>query len=217
MTAQGLQRVVVEHVTPEIDGGRFCIKKVVGDNITVEADVFADGHDYTGCRLLYKHEKENNWYYVPMQLINNDRYQASFDTTETGFYNYTVTGWVDHPLTWLRGFEKKHQDGQHTGVELLIGAGYLERMVTLATGSDRKKLKEIITLLKDPSKYELAVNTVLSGELVYFMEEYPDLRNASFYKQELRVYVDRAKAGFSTWYCFFPALGISCKRQTRNV
>ncbi|MDB5152873.1 MAG: alpha,4-glucan--maltose-phosphate maltosyltransferase, partial [Mucilaginibacter sp.] len=123
MIRQGLQRVVVEYVTPEIDAGRFYIKKIEGDILQVEADIFTDGHDHVRGRLLYKHDSEKKWSFAPMHLINNDRWQASFDLPKTGFYQYTVTGWVDHALTWLEGFFKKYQDAQHMGVELLIGAG----------------------------------------------------------------------------------------------
>ena len=125
MTEQGLQRVIVEHVTPEIDAGRFYIKKTVGEGISVEADIFTDGHDHIGARLLFKHENDKKWFHVPMELINNDRWRASFYVTKTGFYHYTVTGWVDHTLTWHHGFEKKYQDAQQMGVELLIGAAFL--------------------------------------------------------------------------------------------
>ena len=86
MTEQGLQRVIVEHVTPEIDGGRFFIKKVAGESIKVEADIFTDGHDHIGARLLYRHENDKTWLYVPMHMVNNDRWQASFDLEKTGFY-----------------------------------------------------------------------------------------------------------------------------------
>src|SRR5258706_10161740 len=38
-------RVIIEGVTPEIDGGRFAIKRTRGESVLVEADIFADGHD----------------------------------------------------------------------------------------------------------------------------------------------------------------------------
>ena len=41
----GRQRVVIETVTPEIDGGRFAAKRTIGDTVRVEADIFTDGHD----------------------------------------------------------------------------------------------------------------------------------------------------------------------------
>jgi len=204
MTKQGLQRVIVEHVTPEIDAGRFNIKKIVGDTVRVEADVFTDGHDHVGARLLYKHESEKKWSFVPMHPTSNDRWLASFDLPKTGFYHYTVTGWVDHALTWLEGFLKKYQDAQHMGVELLIGAGFLEAMLPSANKTDQKQISKIIALLKDEGKYDLAVNAVLGRESHHFIDLYPDLGNATIYINELKVYVDRGRAGFSSWYCFFP-------------
>ena len=48
----GRTRVVVEAVTPQIDGGRFAVKRVVGDMVRVEAEVFGDGHDLVRARLL---------------------------------------------------------------------------------------------------------------------------------------------------------------------
>ncbi|HZX57803.1 MAG TPA: maltotransferase domain-containing protein, partial [Mucilaginibacter sp.] len=204
MTEHGLQRVIVEHVTPEIDAGRFYIKKVPGDIVRVEADIFTDGHDHVGGRVLYKHEDEKKWSFVPMHVVNNDRWQASFELTKTGFYYYTVTGWVDHALTWLEGFFKKYQDAQNMAVELLIGADLLEIMLKQASKPDQKKLTNIVTTLRDSSKYDLAVNLVLGKDVHHFIEIYPDLENATTYLRELKVYVDREKAGFSSWYCFFP-------------
>jgi starch synthase (maltosyl-transferring) len=207
MTGQGLQRVVVEHVTPEIDAGRFYIKKVAGETIKVEADIFADGHDHIGARLLYRHEGDKKWAHVPMALFNNDRWSASFDVVKTGFYHYTVTGWVDHPLTWHHGFMKKFQDGQNLAVELLIGAGFLDWMLAVASKADQRAINHMITVLRDPHQYEKGVNAVLSKEMHHFIERYPNLEYATTYSHELQVYVDREKAGYSSWYCFFPRSG----------
>jgi len=204
MTEHGLQRVIVEHVTPEIDAGRFYIKRVAGECIRVEADIFTDGHDHVGGRVLYKHEKDKTWSHAPMHLLFNDRWQATFDVTKTGFYTYTVIGWVDHPITWLEGFFKKYQDAQHMGVELLIGAEFLEAMLPKATKPDQKQIDKIIATLKDENKYDLAVNMVLGKELHHFIHAYPNVDHATTYLRELKVYVDREKAGFSSWYCFFP-------------
>ncbi|HWD89508.1 MAG TPA: alpha-1,4-glucan--maltose-1-phosphate maltosyltransferase [Mucilaginibacter sp.] len=204
MTEHGLERVIVEYVTPEIDAGRFYIKRVAGETIRVEADIYTDGHDHVGGRVLYRHEKDKNWSFVPMQLLSNDRWQATFEVNKTGLYHYTVTGWVDHPITWLEGFFKKYQDAQHMGVELLIGAEFLETMLPNAGKDDKKQIKDFIRILKDESKYDIAVNLVLGKELHHLIDLYPNLDNATTYLRELKVYVDREKAGFSSWYCFFP-------------
>ncbi|HVW15958.1 MAG TPA: alpha-1,4-glucan--maltose-1-phosphate maltosyltransferase [Mucilaginibacter sp.] len=204
MTGNGLQRVIVEHVSPEIDAGRFYIKRVAGETVRVEADIFADGHDHVRGRVLYRHESEKKWQYVPMQPLFNDRWYATFELPKTGFYHYTVLGWVDHADTWQEGFFKKYQDAQHMAVELLIGANFLEAMLPQASKADQKEIKRVVGILRDESKYDAAVNLVLSKEMHHFIELYPDITNAATYLRELKVYVDREKAGFSSWYCFFP-------------
>jgi starch synthase (maltosyl-transferring) len=204
MEANGLQRVIIEHVTPQIDAGRFYIKKVAGETVVVEADIFADGHDHVRGRLLYRHESENDWQFHEMELINNDRWLAAFTVQKTGFYVYTVMGWVDHPLTWHHGFVKKYEDGQQLSIELLIGADFLEKMLPLASKADQKLIKATITTLRNEKKYEQAVNIVLDKDILRWIDLYPSLNNATTYIRELKVYTEREKAGFSSWYSFFP-------------
>jgi starch synthase (maltosyl-transferring) len=73
----GKKRVVIEAVSPEIDGGRFPIKRTVGEKVVVEADVFADGHDVLSCRLMYRKEEESAWTHAPMNLLGNDRWRGA--------------------------------------------------------------------------------------------------------------------------------------------
>jgi len=73
--ADGRRRVVIEQVSPEIDGGRFAIKRVVGETVVVEADVFADGHDQVVCQILYSDDSEN-FQSSPMKPLANDRWRG---------------------------------------------------------------------------------------------------------------------------------------------
>jgi starch synthase (maltosyl-transferring) len=204
MNTNGQQRVVIERVTPEIDGGRFYIKKVVGETITVEADIFADGHDVFRGRVLYKHGNDTEWQFNEMVLINNDRWISSFQVQKQGFYSYTFTGWVDHPLTWHHGFVKKYEDGQNLAVELLIGANFLEGMLPQASKADATAITRLIRLLRDKKKYTDAVEQVLGEDILRYIHDYPNTDNASTYIRELKVYTERIAAGFSSWYSFFP-------------
>src|SRR5690349_21712295 len=88
-------RAIVESVRPEVDGGRFAVKRVVGEEVVVEADVFTDGHDAMVAVLLYKHQSEKAWREVPMQFRHNDHWVASFRCERLGRYAYTVRGWAD--------------------------------------------------------------------------------------------------------------------------
>lgn len=90
----GLARVVIEKVVPEVDGGLFPIKRIVGDQVTVEADIFADGHDALAAVLLYQHDSDDDCATVPMKSLGNDRWQGTFTVTKLGRYKYSLRGWV---------------------------------------------------------------------------------------------------------------------------
>jgi starch synthase (maltosyl-transferring) len=114
-------RVVIENITPQVDCGRFPIKRVTGEAVAVEADVFADGHDVVRCVLLYRSERAAEWSRVPMAPLGNDRWTARFVPREMGRYRYTVRAWVDHLATWRRDIAKKQEAGQDVSVDLLRG------------------------------------------------------------------------------------------------
>ena len=83
---EGRSRVIIEGVTPEIDAGRFPIKRIIGEETVVEADILADGHDALSCALLYRKESDADWTEIPMEALGNDRWRASFTVQEMGRY-----------------------------------------------------------------------------------------------------------------------------------
>jgi starch synthase (maltosyl-transferring) len=91
----GRNRAVIEGVCPEIDCGRYAIKRAAGETITAEADIFAEGHDQISCQLLHRSDQETEWTGVPMQPIGNDRWRAAFSPTNPGRHVYTFEAWVD--------------------------------------------------------------------------------------------------------------------------
>jgi starch synthase (maltosyl-transferring) len=114
-------RVVIENIAPQVDCGHFPIKRVVGEAVIVEADVFADGHDVVSCVMLYRVEGAAEWVEVPMSPLHNDRWIARFTPTEIGRYLYTVRASVDHFATWRRDIAKKQAAGQDVTVDMLRG------------------------------------------------------------------------------------------------
>src|SRR3989304_2662457 len=100
METEGRKRVVIENVKPEINCGRFPIKRVVGEKVIVTADIFSDGHDSISARFLCRRQKDKEWREVPLKLIENDRWRGEFVVEEVGIYHYTVEGWVDYFKTW---------------------------------------------------------------------------------------------------------------------
>src|SRR5262245_35377694 len=100
--AAGQGRVVIEAVTPEIDCGRFPIKRAVGEEVSVEADVFIEGQEALSCVLLHRKHGRRRWAEVAMEPLINDRWRASFTVSELGRYQYTILGWSDPFKTWRR-------------------------------------------------------------------------------------------------------------------
>ncbi len=197
---EGQRRVVIENVTPEIDGGRFAAKRTQGEVCTVEADVFVDGHDRLAARLLHRRPDEATWREVEMVPIGNDRWRGELPCTARGPTIYTVTAWTDRYETWRSGVLKKVAAGQPVALELLAGRALLEEAAPHADGADRRLLEDRARLLWD----EAALDTILDDELSRAMARHLPRRFQTTYARELTLVVDRERARFSTWYELFP-------------
>ncbi|MCC6364071.1 MAG: alpha-1,4-glucan--maltose-1-phosphate maltosyltransferase [Bryobacterales bacterium] len=204
LTEDGRNRVAIEGVRPEIDCGRFAIKRVVGDVVEVEADVFADGHDGIRRRLLYRHESEPEWREAPMEALGNDRWRGVFPVSVLGRYRYTVEGWVDRFRTWRGDLRKRIAAGQDVRVEALAGAQLVEEAAGRAEGADRDRLMEWAASLRAEMPAEQRNALALDDELAEVVSRYPDRSLATRYGKELAVVVDRERARFSAWYEVFP-------------
>jgi starch synthase (maltosyl-transferring) len=201
----GRQRVAIEGVRPEIDHGRFPIKRTVGEDIVVEVDAFADGHDVITVLLQYRQEAIRQWTEAPMEFLGNDRWRVSFPVTKIGRWQYTITAWIDHFATWRRDLVKKTEAGQDIQVDLLIGAKFIDEASGRATTEDRRTLaKWGKDLCSEDIPEADRIRMALSKEVETLMARYPDRRFASTYDRELTVIVDREKARFSAWYEMFP-------------
>src|SRR4030042_2460691 len=141
-------RVGIEEVQPEIDQGRFPIKRTVGEKVQGEADIFTDGHDLVSGVLLYRRQGESVWQETPMTLVENDRWRGEFRVMDLGSYQYTVQAWIDHFLTWRRDLVRKIKVGQAIAIDLLTGALLVEAAARRASGKDKKKLLGIRTFLR---------------------------------------------------------------------
>ena len=206
--ADGRHRVVIERVSPEVDCGRFPIKRVLGEMVVVEADVLADGHEQIGCQILFWREGSLEQK-VPMQSLGNDRWRGSFRVTELGRYGYTVEGWADRFQTWRSELRKRVTAGQDVRIELLIGAKLVEEAAARAIGDDASILLDWARRIR--SANESCATAKESGSAVALEERgleviqrYPDRQFATRYEKPLAVTVDREKARFSTWYEVFP-------------
>ncbi len=200
---EGRKRVVVESVEPVVDGGRFPAKRVVGDVVDVEADVFADGHDRLGAAVRFRQDGAAEWQEVSMCLVENDRWRGSFRVTGIGGYRFQVGAWVDAFGTWREDLLKRLAAGQDLAPELLGGAQLVAAAARRASGEDAERLKAWAARLKKPKPEEYA-ELATSEELGALMTRYPDRRRGASASAEFGLTVDRERARWGAWYELFP-------------
>jgi starch synthase (maltosyl-transferring) len=159
------------------------VKRAVGEEVLVEADVFTDGHDAVVAELLWRFEGADAWETAPMKFLGNDHWQAAFPVERLGCYEYTGRGWTDPFVTWQRDLKTRKDAGQDLSVDFLIGAGL----------ADVPELKD--ASLDPEVRYRAAIAAT---------PPLPDAARVLQYERVLKVRVDPLRARFSTWYELFP-------------
>lgn len=200
----GRKRVVIDRVTPYLDGGRYPAKAVVQQEFEISADIFTDGHDEVAATVLLKHNADRSWKEYRMSLINNDRWVYSFYPEKTGFYQFQIHAWVDHFATWRKGLLKKYEAGQNLDVELHIGAALIEQASLRAPAKERPQIQNFIAALREASDTETALLAATSDQLASAMFKWRDKSLVSVFREVPRFEVETRRASFSTWYELFP-------------
>jgi starch synthase (maltosyl-transferring) len=200
----GRKRVIIEGVEPEIDGGRFPAKRILGETITVFADIFVDGHDLVAGVLRYRHDAVEQWQEAPLFPLPNDRWRGELIAPELGTVWFTFEAWVDHFGSWRRDFGKRLAAGENLDVQYLIGAAMLEEAAGRASGEDQKRLTDAARTLEDDQHRAAAADLILGRELEKLMRRHPERRLATRYEREVPLLIERPKARFSSWYELFP-------------
>lgn len=218
--ARGRNRVAIEDVAPQIDAGNHPIRRVTGDEVTVTAAIFADGHDLVAARVLYRHKSERRWRFSPMIAEGEDLWRGTFLVDRIGAWSFTVQGWIDRFGTWATDLKKRlgaqadmagggasdaQPDLREIPLSLRAGAILVREASVRARGIDAKRLSEVAELLdRLASQNRASYEYPLDEDVHRLMDNYPDLRLATEFEPELPVWVDRERAGFSAWYELFP-------------
>jgi starch synthase (maltosyl-transferring) len=211
------RRVVIEDIKPEIDRGRFAIKRTPGEQVAVTATIFADGHDVIAAVLRDRHvrgaadeERDPRWRETGMRQSDAgaDQWTASFQVHDLGWHEYAIVAWVDRFRTWRRDLEIKAGAGQDVAVELLEGALLVREAAARADniGSGRADALWLLSradALADSAPADERVAIGLERALGTIMDRYAD-RSRATASPTLRVWVDRERARFSAWYEMFP-------------
>jgi starch synthase (maltosyl-transferring) len=222
------RKVVIEDVTPQLDCGRYAVKREVGDTVEVRADIFKEGHDAIAAAIRYRPEDEEGWREAPMKFWDNDRWTGSFTPDRNCRWYFTVVAWTDVFGTWQSDLRKKYDAGQEVGLELFEGAQLVARSAAQAPKAEQKAilghLADIVGDVLDvkaPGKWKWAdferalnaaadltlaerVAAALDPALLEVIERFPIREDLTQFEPVLPVQVDRVAARFAAWYEIFP-------------
>ena len=215
--ADGRVRAVIENLQPAVDGGRFPVKRIVGDALVVEADCFADGHDVVAAMLKWRRAGAAEWCSAPMAPLVNDRWQASFVVDALGAWEYTVSAWVDPFRSWLHDFARR-VDADDIRIAASTGALLIEQAAgRAARDGDAELLRSWARELgraPGASAADSSLDDAIDANALKRVGtdetraaiacRYPDLTHALDHSQVFTVTVERDRARFSAWYEFFP-------------
>jgi starch synthase (maltosyl-transferring) len=203
--------IIVEDVTPQVNGGRYRAKTIVGEPFRVEADIFRDGTAILRAVIRYRGPSDSKWLEASMAPLVNDRWAGDFTPTELGIYRYTIEAWTDVYATWRRDLVKKVEAGQDVDLEMEEGAQMLEARLARVPGKLRGPIKDAIDTMRGPGPDERSgaaddprLRAALDEGLTELLDRYPSRTGSTTYRPVLEVKVDRERARFGAWYEFFP-------------
>ena len=203
--ARAFPSVVIENVQPLIDCGRYPIKRIIGEDLVVESDIFKDGHDVVAAVLKWRVVGKRAWRETPMFFVDNDRWRGVCTLYDQAIHEYTIQAWTDTFRSWQQEFAKKFEAGvSDLRSEALEGAAIVKAAASRTRdGADSARLREFAGQIANGTSSEIYAVTH-SGELEVLMATYPDRADATQYQPALRVVADRHAALFGAWYEFFP-------------
>ena len=196
-------RTVIESIEPSVDGGRYPAKRVVGDEVVVEADCFCDGHDRLQALLLHRKAGESGWTETPMRPLANDRWQGSFRVDSVGCHEFTVLAWVDPFLSWRRELEHR-EDPADILQALAAGERLVREAAGRASGKDRSLLAGFADRLSAATDAAAGREVGLDAGLAEVAARHASRELATRHEPPLALLVERPLARFSAWYEFFP-------------
>ena len=199
--------LVIECVKPELDCGRYAVKRVVGETVDVRADILKDGHDLLDARIRYSGPADAEWRTAPMYYDKNaDQWFGGFRADRAGRWIFTVDSWTDRFGTWRSELEKKIGAGLDVSSELLEVAEFIDGAARRARfGDARNELRAAALVIRDPRvPPSERVATALDVQLHALLDDNYSPPDLTSYARELEVWVDRERATFASWYELFP-------------
>jgi starch synthase (maltosyl-transferring) len=125
-TNQPPARIQIQRVTPQVDCGRYAVKRTEGERVEVTADIFRDGHEQLGAAIRFKPAGATRWQEAPLEALGNDHWAGSFAVNRCGPWCFRVEAWVDRIASFQDELRRKTAAGQtDLAGELAEGAALL--------------------------------------------------------------------------------------------
>jgi starch synthase (maltosyl-transferring) len=191
--------IVIEAISPSVDGGRHAIKREVGDVLEVTADILRHGHDHLAARVLWRWQGDDTWHDTAMAPQGNDRWIGRFPLDRNSRADFTIEAWVDAYESWRSATVKKRDAGQVVGVELAEGSRLLLGALPAVHGVDRERLQGVLAQAAEADEttgFDLLTSALVRG----VMGRWPVRSRAVRADRLYPVVVDRVRARFAAWY-----------------
>jgi len=195
-------RIAVESVAPAVDGGVYPARRVIGDVVSVEADIFTDGHQALAAELLFRAASEREWRRSVMRLVVNDRWTGEFPLSAIGRHEFAIEAWIDLFAGFAGDLKKKHDAGAAGALDIAEGRALIKAARARAGGALRKDLDALLRQF-DAGATDARINLLLAADTTELMRQYAE-RPFRMQSKCFFVEADREAARFASWYELFP-------------
>jgi starch synthase (maltosyl-transferring) len=195
-------RIAIEGIAPQADGGRYPVRRILGDIVRVEADLLADGHDKLAGELLVCGPNETKFRGIELASAGNDRWFAAFQVEQIGRHRVKLTAWKDEYASFVDALTKKHQAGQTTRLEVAEGVALIRETQQCTRARTKPLLTGLLRALESASEAERRT-ILLSPSTIKLMRE-SDQRKFAAVSPVINIDAEPANAAFASWYEMFP-------------
>jgi len=199
-----LATIIIERVSPELDGGRYPVKREVADRFEVSADIFKEGHEVLMAVLRHRAWSESAWQETPLQPLDNDRWSGWFDLTANTRYHYTIAAWVSSFESWRQDIIKRRETQRDLRSELSEGRALVQAAADRAGTDDRTRLYEQLARWAESRSQDDQLQLALQETLAHLVRRSEPRVALTVYDRELIVIADRVRARYGAWYEMFP-------------
>ncbi|WP_116103798.1 maltotransferase domain-containing protein [Amycolatopsis thermalba] len=216
-------RLGIDDVTPAVSCGHHPSKAVVGEHVPISATVWREGHDAVAATVSWRgpHDRISRRTRMTEQGTGLDRFGAVIVPDAEGLWTFRVDAWSDPWSTWKHAVKVKvaaGQDATELANDLETGARLLDRV---SRRPDRRRERALLASAaharRDADRYlSERVGPALSADIDRIMHEYP-VRELVTKGKPMRIWVDRERAAFGSWYEFFPRSTGGWNAQGRPV